>query len=126
MFGISKKVRLQPHPQLHENNLRPNDVVGESKYQDALTRVRKHETSTEQYAFVALRAEPSNPYDPQAIRIDWVLPDGSGHLTVGYVPRNETGTWHPVIASAPKGTIWVWPAETIGDEHQTIGIRFLS
>lgn len=37
-----------------------------------------------------LRAEPDNPYDPEAIRVE----DTKGnHL--GYIPRTDTYQWHP-------------------------------
>lgn len=63
-------------------------VVGESNYQDALA------AAVDQYGravMVQLVAEPSNKYDRRAIRVD------VGGRAVGYVPREDTDLWHPVL-----------------------------
>ncbi len=125
MFGFGKRIRFQNHPDIDENNLRPHDVVGESYHQAELARARKHERKSGGYLWVALRPDPKNPHDPNAIRVEWVMPDGSGTLHVGHIPRTDTAGWHPIIASAPRGTVWCWPAETTGEDGQTIGLRFL-
>lgn len=65
-------------------------VVGESNYQDNLAR------TVEEYGravMAQLVAEPSNKYDRRAVRVD------VAGRTVGYVPRDETTYWHPVLAS---------------------------
>lgn len=65
-------------------------VVGESNYQDALAAtVDQHGRAV----MAQLVAEPSNKYDRRAIRVD------VGGRTVGYVPRDTTDVWHPVLAS---------------------------
>jgi hypothetical protein len=112
MFGFGKKVQYRNFPDL--NMRRRTDVVGESYYQENLALAASWKLPADQSLWVALRAEPSNQHDRQAIRVDWVKPDGSGWLTVGYIPRDQTKDWHPVVASAPAGSVWVWPAELIG------------
>jgi hypothetical protein len=65
-------------------------VVGESNYQDALAAsVDDHGRAV----IAQLVAEPSNKYDRRAIRVD------VGGRTVGYVPKDTTDVWHPVLAS---------------------------
>jgi len=126
MFRLGKTVRYQNFPQLDENNLRPFDIVGESFYQPNIVRMSEHADRTDQWAWVSLRAEPKNPHDRNAIRVDWVNPeDASVQLTIGYIPSSDTSKWHPIIATAPKGTAWVWPAEvTGGGDGLTYGVIF--
>jgi hypothetical protein len=61
------------------------DIVGESKYQDALEAIcgGRSEDSADHFAEAILYLEDSNPYDNQAVRIDI---DGQ---TVGYLSREN-------------------------------------
>ncbi len=45
--------------------------------------------------FLKLEAEPTNPYDANAIRILWI--DNSTEWMLGYVPRNLTHEVHPLL-----------------------------
>ena len=127
MFGLGSKVRFVAFPKLDPKLSSRFEVVGESHYYENLDAMAKHATPDDQHQWVALRAERSNPVDPDAIRVDWVKPDGSGWLTCGYIPRANTAQWHPIVASAPKGTVWVWPAHIIGGRSgQNYGLVFFS
>lgn len=124
MFGLSKRVHYVNFPEL--NMKRSHSVVGESYNQANLAAASRWELAEDQSLWVSLRAEPSNPNDRNAIRVDIIRPDGSGWLKVGYIAREETAAWHPVIASAPRGTVWAWPAELMGGSGvKSFGIYFM-
>ena len=55
----------------------PCSVSGEASYQDAIKRTRIGER-------IALRLEPDNPYDTDAIALE-----NSNGETIGYLPRNN-------------------------------------
>ena len=59
------------------------DVVGEARYQDNLERLagRKQAVGKEHRVGVTLRCEPTNQYDPNAVRVE------SMGLVVGYLPK---------------------------------------
>lgn len=113
------------YPDVQDTRDKRVNVVGESFYQDNLRTAARWPLAADQYLWVALRAEPDNPKDPRAIRVDWIVPDGSGWLTVGHIPRDETAKWHGIIASAPRKVVWVFPAQLMGGEGvKSYGIYF--
>lgn len=123
MFGFGKKIHYVNFPKLDMR--RSTSIEGESYNQANLAEAARWKLAADEHLWVALRAEPSNPYDSKAIRVDRVKPDGSGALKVGYIARTDTGNWHPVVASAPRGTAWVWPAALMGGtDGKSIGIHF--
>lgn len=126
IFG--SRIRYRNYPSIDEGALRRVDIVGENSYQENLLQASKQQAKRKgEYLWVALRLEPKNPHDPNAIRVDWVLPDGSGYLTVGYIPRTETAQWRPIVASAPRGVAWCWPAELMGGGRgESIGLYFFT
>lgn len=68
------------------------DIVGEASYQAALESIAgRSDESAEYYCMATLAPEPSNQYDSNAIRVDI---DGK---TVGYISRNMTGDFHPLL-----------------------------
>ena len=122
---FSKRVSYLNFPNLDPNLPTRCDIVGEASYRETLLRMATEPPPEDSYHWVALRAEPKNPYDSSAIRVDWVLPDGSGWLTCGYIPQADTGPWHAVLATTPAGVVWVWPATLIGDaDSAAIGLYF--
>lgn len=70
------------------------EVVGESNYQEALKGLaggRKREEGVEIHTTATLVPEPSNPYDPNAIKVQI---DGK---LVGYIPRQVAKVLQPII-----------------------------
>lgn len=92
---------LTPPPEsatwLRRPALRPGgrqEVVGESRHQDALERVSGGRTwrgPASPLVTAELRPEPGNPVDPDAVRVD------VGGLTVGYLPRGDGTRFRPVL-----------------------------
>jgi hypothetical protein len=87
------------------------EVVGESNYQDALSSIcggpakegHDHECTA------TLRAEASNPYDPNAIRIEI-----DGHL-VGYLNRQAAKFFKPTADRlASQGQVGTCAARIVG------------
>lgn len=75
------------------------DIVGESSYQDAISRIVGGSTdeSVEHECYAIVAPEPSNKHDKNAIK---VIIDGT---IVGYIPRSETDHFHPILAGRPAG-----------------------
>jgi hypothetical protein len=72
------------------------DVVGESHYQSALEAAsggRTPDGAACPLVTALLVKEPRNPYDQHAVRVD------VGGQTVGYIPRDWTSAFHPVLAT---------------------------
>lgn len=66
------------------------EIVGEASYQSELKQIAgSNPDGVEYYCTATLRAEPSNKYDPNAIK---VVIEGK---TVGYISRRETSLVHP-------------------------------
>src|SRR3546814_913822 len=72
------------------------DIVGESKYQDALEEIcgGRTDESAEKHVEAILYLEDQNPYDNQAVRVDV---EGN---TVGYLARDDARSYRKQIASA--------------------------
>ena len=71
------------------------DVVGEGSYQGTLERVaggRTENGALNRDHFALLLPEPSNPYDPNAVRV--LIPTGG---TVGYLSRENAVAYRPAI-----------------------------
>lgn len=90
LFGTreSSPTQLTPLPLIGGFDV---EVVGESHYQDALAQVcGGRGVESAQYDCTAvLRAEPANPYDPNAIRIEI-----AGRL-VGHLNRHAAEAFKP-------------------------------
>jgi hypothetical protein len=81
--------------QLHPRGEFPVACVGESHYQDALQLVcgtRKEEGENREVSAV-LSLEDSNPYDPDAVRID------VNGRTVGYLNRQDARTYRELLSA---------------------------
>ena len=76
-------------------------VVGTSFNQAALARVggpRTPDGATHRYVTAQLVREPSNPHDPDAVRVD------IGNLPIGHIARDEAEDFHePITALAAMG-----------------------
>lgn len=74
------------------------DIVGESHYQDALSRIAgpKTEEGVEWYCEAELRPEPSNPHDRNAVA---VMIQG---LKVGYLAREDAMAWKRALANTGR------------------------
>ena len=85
------------------------NVAGESHYQEALHEIAKGEQRLEVTA--ALIPEPSNPHDPNAVRVEI---DGK---LVGYLPRAAAVAYGPLIKEpADRGRTAVCEAMVSGRE----------
>lgn len=92
-------------------------VVGESNYQEALAAaVDRHGRAV----MAQLVTEPSNKYDRRAIRVDV---DGR---TVGYVPREDTEVFHPVLASLSGRVVTARAVVSGGGTGYSFGIVVLA
>jgi hypothetical protein len=109
LFKRLAKNKSKPAPQ---NNLTPRDerwsgdlerfgdirvdVVGESHYQPAIRAACgwKRGTDTLFHCVAELVPEPTNPYDPNAIKVT------INGACVGYLPRQEAATLGPAIREA--------------------------
>lgn len=76
------------------------DVVGEARYQSELESVV---SSIGRRFRAALRREPSNPHDENAIQV-WALEPGVLETPVGYVPRGLAVLWAPYLDRALAAT----------------------
>lgn len=114
---FTKKILYANYPKLDPELRNETNVVGESFHQESLEMMSRSPLSPESSHWVALRLEPENPHDKNAVRVDWVKPDGTGWLTCGYIARTETAKWRTLLTSTPKGTVWVWPATLTGGTH---------
>lgn len=115
---------LQPY------TLRASDheisVVGEARYQVHLESCSGGRTETGArmpLVTAELIAEPDNPYDRNAIRVD------VGGGCVGYIAREETGRFHPVLrslsAEGRRATCRAWLTggwDRGGDDRGNFGI----
>jgi len=70
-------------------------VVGESHYQDTLRAAKQTSDDAEPVFLASLVAEPTNPYDPNAVRVD-LEPLG----TIGYLARESAKRYGPMISAA--------------------------
>lgn len=102
----------------------PLEVVGESRYQDALWRIvggRRREPVRYETKAV-LEPERDNTYDPNAIK---VLIDGA---LVGYLSREDAASYRPgllrLMESSPTGCVAL-AAAIVGGGPRSNGIGFL-
>lgn len=106
-----------------------HEVKGEASYQAHLERIaggRNEHGTNVTYVTALLVPEPTNPYDPSAVRVD--IAGG----TVGYIPRGETAKFHPVLKRlAREGRLATCRAELTGGwergphDRGHIGVRLL-
>ncbi len=102
----------------------PLEVVGESRYQDALWTIAggrrgdpvRYETEA------VLEPEPKNPYDPNAIKVL------IGGALVGYLSREDAATFRPgllrLMEASPSGRVAL-EASIVGGGPRRDGIGFL-
>jgi hypothetical protein len=69
------------------------DIVGESHYQDALEAIAgpKCPDGVEYECEATLSPEPSNPHDPNAVRVE------IEECKVGYLPREAAKMWRDMM-----------------------------
>ncbi len=77
------------------------DIVGESKYQDALERIcgGRTEDGANDLVDATLYQEDSNPHDSQAVRVDI---EG---LTVGYLSRDDAHAYRKQLDALGQGPL---------------------
>lgn len=102
------------------------EVVGESHYQDALSRIaggRKADRH-DLHVLAALVLEPTNPYDPNAVRVE------VNGLLVGHLDRKMAVAFQPVLRRlAERSEIGACRATIVGgwyrspDDQGSFGIR---
>ena len=124
LFGGGDRLRagsaarqLQPVPLLGGFSV---EVVGESNYQDALGKVcgGRTEDGVDHDCTAVLRAEPTNPYDPNAIRV------GVNGLLVGYLNRHAALAFRPVADRlALEGKVGTCNATIVGGWDRSHGDR---
>jgi HIRAN domain len=102
----------------------PLEVVGESRYQDALWKIVggrrgdpvRYETEA------VLEPEPDNPYDPNAIKVL------IGGAVVGYLSREDAATFRPgllgLMEASPTARVAL-EASIVGGGPRADGIGFL-
>lgn len=101
------------------------EVVGEASYQEALERLcgGRTDEGADLECVATLRAEPSNPYDPDAIRVEI---DGEH---VGYLNRHAAKAFRPVADRlARQGQVGTCRARIVGgwdreDDRGHFGVR---
>ncbi len=89
------------------------EVVGESNYQKALQylmRRAKHGEREWNMTHVRIQTEPTNTYDPNAVRISSLSDD-----TIGYLSRDDALKWQPaILALESEGKSIVCDASLFG------------
>ena len=98
------------------------EVVGESQYQPAIGRASKQARRQGERRIIRVRVErePTNPHDPQAVRI--ISSDGE---TVGYLSRESASSYQKVLTELEKAGLTVTCAASVygGDaERPTLGL----
>lgn len=96
------------------------DVAGESNYQAALEAAcgGRQRDGVEHACTATLRAEPANPYDPNAIRVE------VGGELVGYLPRAAAKAFKPVAERlARSGQVGTCAAMIVGGWDREHGDR---
>lgn len=75
------------------------DVVGESYYQEGIDLVVGGKTPSGHHGVVAawLGPEPTNKYDPSAVKVMLKGEQKKEYVKAGYLPRELATLWHPVI-----------------------------
>lgn len=108
------------------------DVVGEGSHQGSLERVAGGRTvdgpRIRDHSAI-LMPEPTNPYDPNAVRVVVVPSSGSG-ATIGYLSREDAVAYRPVIDRlAAEGKVAACRASIGGgwergsDDRGSFGVR---
>ncbi len=96
-------------------------VVGESNYQPAIRAAANERTTTDLadaiHCTAAVMPEPTNPWDPNAVRID------VGGQTVGYLAREVAATYQPALLELQRQAQVGWcPARIMGGGERTYGV----
>ena len=93
------KGKLEVDAVLFEPVRKTVNVVGEGSYQGSLERLaggRTIDGPRDRYHTAILLPEPTNPYDPNAVRVAVVTSSGDG-ATIGYLSREDAVAYRPVI-----------------------------
>lgn len=98
------------------------EVVGESQYQPAILRASRSARRQAGRRIIRVRVErePTNPYDPQAVRV--ISNDGE---TVGYLSRESASSYQKALTEFEKAGLTVTCAASLfgGDaEKPTLGL----
>lgn len=98
------------------------EVVGESRYQPAIRRASKqaHRQGELRVIRVWVEREPTNPYDPKAVRV--VSCDGE---TIGYLSRESASSYQKALTEFEKAGLRVTCGASLfgGDaEKPTVGL----
>jgi len=98
------------------------EVVGESQYQPAIRRASKqaHRQGERRVIHVWVEREPTNPYDPEAVRI--VSSDGE---TLGCLSRESARSYQKALTELEQAGLRVTCAASLfgGDaEKPTVGL----
>ncbi|MGM1064356.1 HIRAN domain-containing protein [Saccharothrix sp. Mg75] len=98
----------------------PLDVVGEAGHQAELARFTDRETTA------LLVPEPSNPYDPHAVRVDLLDADGTP-AKVGYLSRAAARRHQPLLSElARRGEVASCPAHVARGALGLHGVRLIT
>jgi hypothetical protein len=108
------------------------DVVGEGSHQGSLERLaggRTIDGGRNRDHVAMLLPEPTNPYDPAAVRVV-VITDGGVGATIGYLSREDAVAYRPVIDRvAADGKVVACRASLSGgwdrgpDDRGSFGVR---
>jgi hypothetical protein len=98
------------------------EVVGESHYQSAIVRASRQARRVGERRIIRVRVErePTNPHDPQAVRI--VSNHGE---TLGYLPRESASSYQKALMEFEKAGLAVTCAASLygGDpERPAVGL----
>lgn len=119
LFGGSRATQADLEPVMLEGGFRV-EVVGESNYQDALEAAcgGRQRHGVEHDCIATLRAEPENPYDPDAVRVEL-----DGRL-VGYLSRGAAKAFKPTADRlAAAGRVGTCHAQIVGGWDREHGDR---
>jgi hypothetical protein len=130
LFGTSSSVEAETETEVDRieatlySGDEPLEVVGESRYQDALWMIvgGRRPDAVRYQALALLRPEPDNPYDQNAIQV--IV---EGHL-VGYLSREDAALYQPgllrLMDECPTGRVAL-EAQIVGGGPRRDGIGFL-
>ncbi len=120
------KGRLEADALLFEPARKTVNVVGEGSYQGSLERLAGGRTTDgprDRDHTAILLPEPTNPYDPNAVRVAVLTASGDG-ATIGYLSREDAVDYRPVIDRlAAEGKVAACRASIGGGWDRGSGVR---